>query len=291
MTSRVRWLPPPFPYMRLRSPAALALRSPPRLRSRRRPSPDPRSASSPAVRRRRRPRGTCGLALRDAALAQVRRKGINSDLAFFGHYAIQGNFNGFQVWDISNPRIRRCGRRTSARRRRATCRSTRISCSFPPRRRPAASTAATQGIKDTVSAERIRGVRIFDISDIAHPQVHRQRADVPRIAHAHAARRSEGPGERLRLHLRLVGVRSPTELAGLHQQHAGEGSELGALPHRSDQGSARASGAGGDRELAAHLRRSRGAGARTARPTRRRHRGAMSRREGTRRVTWSASSA
>ena len=27
----------------------------------------------------------------------------NSDLAFTGQYAIQGNYNGFQVWDISNP--------------------------------------------------------------------------------------------------------------------------------------------------------------------------------------------
>src|SRR5687768_7683554 len=28
----------------------------------------------------------------------------NSDLSFSGNYAIQGNYNGFQVWDISNPR-------------------------------------------------------------------------------------------------------------------------------------------------------------------------------------------
>ena len=27
----------------------------------------------------------------------------NSDLAFSAQYAIQGNYNGFQVWDISNP--------------------------------------------------------------------------------------------------------------------------------------------------------------------------------------------
>ncbi|NIP81946.1 MAG: hypothetical protein GWM90_23100, partial [Gemmatimonadetes bacterium] len=27
----------------------------------------------------------------------------NSDLAFTGDYAIQGNYNGFQVWDISDP--------------------------------------------------------------------------------------------------------------------------------------------------------------------------------------------
>src|SRR5213076_3345080 len=28
---------------------------------------------------------------------------INSDLAFLGRYVIQGNFNGYQVWDISDP--------------------------------------------------------------------------------------------------------------------------------------------------------------------------------------------
>src|SRR2546427_10094284 len=27
----------------------------------------------------------------------------NSDLAFTGHYAIQGNYNGYQVWDITDP--------------------------------------------------------------------------------------------------------------------------------------------------------------------------------------------
>ncbi len=27
----------------------------------------------------------------------------NSDLAFSGNYAFQGNYNGIQVWDISNP--------------------------------------------------------------------------------------------------------------------------------------------------------------------------------------------
>src|SRR5262249_32275581 len=27
----------------------------------------------------------------------------NSDLAFTGNYAIQGNYDGYQVWDISNP--------------------------------------------------------------------------------------------------------------------------------------------------------------------------------------------
>src|SRR5215207_4733571 len=30
-------------------------------------------------------------------------KGINSDMAFVGNHVIQGNFGGFQVWDVTNP--------------------------------------------------------------------------------------------------------------------------------------------------------------------------------------------
>src|SRR5689334_13669640 len=32
------------------------------------------------------------------------RGATGSDLAFTGKYAIQGNYRGFQIWDISNPR-------------------------------------------------------------------------------------------------------------------------------------------------------------------------------------------
>jgi hypothetical protein len=29
----------------------------------------------------------------------------NSDLAFTGNYVIQGNYNGYEIWDISNPSL------------------------------------------------------------------------------------------------------------------------------------------------------------------------------------------
>src|SRR4051812_12497666 len=29
----------------------------------------------------------------------------NSDIALLGNYVFQGNYNGYQVWDISNPRM------------------------------------------------------------------------------------------------------------------------------------------------------------------------------------------
>ena len=28
----------------------------------------------------------------------------HSDIGFFGNFALQGNYDGYQVWDISNPR-------------------------------------------------------------------------------------------------------------------------------------------------------------------------------------------
>ena len=49
-----------------------------------------------------------------------------------------------------------------------------------------------------MSGERFRGIRIFDISDISRPK-QGGGADLPRVAHAHARRRSRRQGERLRL--------------------------------------------------------------------------------------------
>ena len=94
----------------------------------------------------------------------------NSDLAFTGNYAIQGNYNGFQVWDVSNP-----------------SRPTLKTAYFCPASQSDVSVyknllfvsgeglggrldCGGQGVKDTVSTERLRGIRIFDITDIANPK-------------------------------------------------------------------------------------------------------------------------
>jgi len=94
----------------------------------------------------------------------------NSDLAFLGNYVIQGNYNGYQIWDISDPRhpTLKVGNYCPASQSdvsvyknllfvSAEGNSGRIDC-------------GGEGVKDTVSTERIRGIRIFDISDIAHPR-------------------------------------------------------------------------------------------------------------------------
>src|ERR1700674_4875854 len=95
---------------------------------------------------------------------------INSDLAFSGHYAIQGNFNGFQIWDISDPT-------SPTLRTSLVCPGGQGDPSvygnlmfYSVEERRSRVDCGTQGVTDSVSADRFRGVRIFDISDIDHPK-------------------------------------------------------------------------------------------------------------------------
>jgi hypothetical protein len=95
---------------------------------------------------------------------------VNSDLAFTGSYVIQGNYSGYQVWDIANP---------SAPTLRAAyvCPGSQSDVSVY-RNLMFVSAEATsgrvdcglEGVVDTVSHDRARGIRIFDITDIAHPK-------------------------------------------------------------------------------------------------------------------------
>jgi hypothetical protein len=96
--------------------------------------------------------------------------GINSDLAFKGDYAIQGSFSGIQVWDISDPRRPRAV--TSY-----VCPASQSDVSvygdllfvsgegFEGR-----LDCGTEAPRERVSDMRLRGIRIFDISDVRSPR-------------------------------------------------------------------------------------------------------------------------
>ena len=94
----------------------------------------------------------------------------NSDLAFSGNKVYQGNYNGYQVWDISSP-----------------AKPTLTYSKYCPASQSDVSTyknllfvsaegntgridCGDQGVKDPVSTERIKGIRIFDITDIGNPR-------------------------------------------------------------------------------------------------------------------------
>jgi hypothetical protein len=94
----------------------------------------------------------------------------NSDLAFKGNLVFQGSFNGLQVWDISTPS-------------KPTLKGTLVCPGgqgdvsvlgnllfYSVEETRGRVDCGGQGVADTVSAERFRGVRIFDITDVAHPK-------------------------------------------------------------------------------------------------------------------------
>ncbi len=139
---------------------------------------------------------------------------LNSDLAFTGHYVIQGNFHGLQVWDIAQPdhpvlvTSYVC---PDAQNDVSVYRNLlfvsgedfngRIDC-------------GTQGVADTVSADRMRGIRILDISDILHPKPITS-VQTCRGSHTHTLVTS--PGDTANVYIYVSGgapVRPASELAG-----------------------------------------------------------------------------
>jgi hypothetical protein len=94
----------------------------------------------------------------------------NSDLAFTGRYAIQGSYNGYQVWDIGDPR-------KPVLKTAYVCPASQSDVSVyrnllfvSGEDLSARLDCGSEGVTDTVSSERLRGVRIFDITDITRPR-------------------------------------------------------------------------------------------------------------------------
>src|SRR5881296_1681525 len=95
----------------------------------------------------------------------------HSDLAFTGKYVIQGNYNGFEIWDISNPA-------KPVLANAYTCPASQNDVSVYKNLLFMSSEATNSrqdckfgGVPEAASENRVRGIRIFDISDIAHPKL------------------------------------------------------------------------------------------------------------------------
>jgi hypothetical protein len=138
----------------------------------------------------------------------------NSDLAFTGNHAIQGNYNGYQVWDISNPK-------KPSLKSAYLCPASQSDVSvyqnllFVSGENLAARLdCGTQGVEDTVSTERLRGVRIFDISDLSRP---RNVGNVQTCRGSHTHTVLVDPKDQENVYVYISGsapVRSPSELPG-----------------------------------------------------------------------------
>ena len=140
--------------------------------------------------------------------------GTNSDLAFLGPYAIQGSYNGYQIWNVSNPS-------NVTLETAYFCPASQSDVSVYKNLLVVSGEGLTgrldcgaEGVKDTVSKDRLRGVRIFDISDIKNPKYV---ANVQTCRGSHTHTLLVDPKDKNNVYVYIsgsAGVRSPNELSG-----------------------------------------------------------------------------
>jgi len=141
-------------------------------------------------------------------------KYINSDLSFRGTYAIQGNFNGVQIWDISNPKIPKLYKAFVCPGSQSDVSVYRNLLFVSGEALNGRTDCGTQGVTDTVSHDRLRGIRIFDATDLANPKSIVQ-VQTCRGSHTHTV--VTQPGDTDNVYIYVSGsapVRSPNELSG-----------------------------------------------------------------------------
>ncbi len=177
------------------------------------PSPDPRVGLKPGIFDAG--EAAWNLRLVSATPPQPEFVGsTNSDLAFTGNYAIQGNYDGVQVWNISNP-----ARPTSEIT--YVCPASQSDVSVYNNLLFVSGEGLTgrldcsgEGVAEAVSHHRLRGIRIFDITDISNP-VSITNVQTCRGSHTHTV--VEDPNDDQNVYIYVSGsssVRPEEELAG-----------------------------------------------------------------------------
>ncbi|MEP1151346.1 MAG: hypothetical protein ABJH08_06415 [Balneola sp.] len=138
----------------------------------------------------------------------------NSDLAFTGKYAIQGNYNGVMIWDISNPSEPVLVKEYLCPASQSDVSvygnlmfvsgeglSGRLDC-------------GTEGVDQAVSQDRLRGIRIFDISDIQQPK-YISNVQTCRGSHTHSVLKDPNDDDNVYVYISgSASVRPDEELPG-----------------------------------------------------------------------------
>jgi hypothetical protein len=181
------------------------------------PSPDPRVGLKAGMT----DAGTAFWNMRLATNAPATGKfagSTNSDLAFYKNYAIQGNYNGYQVWDLSNPVM-------PVLKTSFYCPASQSDVSVYKNLLFVSGEGTGgrldcggQGVGDSVSTDRLRGLRIFDITDITNPK-YIANVQTCRGSHTHTVVTSPSDPDNVYVYISgSAPVRSPTELPGCVRQ-------------------------------------------------------------------------
>lgn len=138
----------------------------------------------------------------------------NSDLAFSGNLVFQGNYSGWQVWDIGNPRKPKL-------RTAFVCPGSQSDVTVYGNLLFVSAEAVSGrvdcglgGVEAEVSKERARGIRIIDISDVEHPKTITT-VQTCRGSHTNTLVTDPKDAEHVYIYVSgSAGVRSAEELAG-----------------------------------------------------------------------------
>ncbi len=177
------------------------------------PSPDPRVGLSAG-------KATAGVAAWNMRLVSntpspALFQGVsNSDLAFRGTHVFQGNYNGFVVWDMANPK-------KPTLTKPYLCPASQSDVSVYGNLLFVSGEGLTgrldcgpQGVQDAVSHDRLRGIRIFDATDVTNP---RYIANVQTCRGSHTHTVVEDPNDKANVYIYVSGssgVRPNDELPG-----------------------------------------------------------------------------
>lgn len=142
------------------------------------------------------------------------RRLTNSDLAFLGDYVIQGNYSGWQVWDVSNPERVTLKKSYVCPGSQSDVSVFRNLLFVSGESTSGRLDCGLEGVEAEVSHDRLRGIRIFDISDITAP---RYIANVQTCRGSHTHTVVTDPRDAANVYLYVSGsapVRSSDELPG-----------------------------------------------------------------------------
>ena len=149
---------------------------------------------------------------------------MNSDLAFIGNYAVQGNFQGPVIWDMTDPARPQMVAAVNCPASQNDV-SVYRNLMFVSVESNNSTLDCKQMQLDSVDARRFRGVRIFDIADIRNPKLV-QNVQTCRGSHTHTV--LEDPRDRDNVYIYVsgsAGPRSPRELPGCTTTHPDSASE------------------------------------------------------------------
>lgn len=138
----------------------------------------------------------------------------NSDLSFKGSYVFQGNYSGYQVWDISRPERPTLAAAFVCPGSQSDISVFRHLAFVSGEALNGRTDCGTQGVQDSVDHHRLRGIRVFDITDVAHP---RPLANVQTCRGSHTHTVVSSPSDTANVYIYVSGsapIRSPSELEG-----------------------------------------------------------------------------